>query len=669
MPDFTIPTEETESSPDRDDLIPIIQSSEDRDTILSTKIRNVLRRMPSSTITLGMLTSALQDTIAERKIIVGTSFPSNAVTHQVFLFTAANNDIDAVDRDGSTAKTAARAFDLFRYNGSDWQYIEFIGELTYTLGIAGETITLTPSEGDVQEIILPVDDDTTYDLSIGMASNRRRVTLTPSEGQTQVIHLPTYTISSSGNRVSLIEADGADSSSNSSHSTRVPYYTLGISDRTITLTRRDPDDEIHTYPVTLPPDNDTTYGLSISDRVISLTSDDSAQEITIPANTNTTYTLDISDRTITLEDSEGNTWDVELPEDVDTNTTYTMRLTGREVALLDQDGTAVSTIDLPAGSTSDTTYTLAIDGSTVTLTDSDGNAQSIILPAGSASDTTYELRIDGNMITLAGSNGAVYPITLPDDVDTNTTYSFSLSGNVLTVTPSEGDAQSFTLPSGEDTNTTYTMSLSGSTLSLNPSDGGTPSTVALPTADDLTYSFSVSGNTLTITPSRGGSAQTVNLPLELPDARDLDAGKSLIVDRNGNYTLSDVIGGEELDLLWEAGEYLESIYTGTSNKTIKGGKSFADYGRIVFWLARNNETYARKGQVEIVPYDLFRLSGDQSIGTVNIYSGASNAASHIQFYTSDTWMGVRWIDDRRWRRTGGGLGVRKIYGVRTPQDL
>ena len=61
-------------------------------------------------------------------VTVGANFPPNPYTNDLRLFdTAVTSLTGAVDTDGTTAKTSAQVLDLFRYNGTAWQYISFIG--------------------------------------------------------------------------------------------------------------------------------------------------------------------------------------------------------------------------------------------------------------------------------------------------------------------------------------------------------------------------------------------------------------------------------------------------------------------------------------------------------------------------------------------------------------
>lgn len=79
------------------------------------------------------------------------------------------------------------------------------GSNTYTLSKSGDTITLTGSGGDTSSV---TDSDTTYTVSVSGDT----LTLTPSTGQAQTVTLPdedtTYTISISGDTITLTPSSG-----------------------------------------------------------------------------------------------------------------------------------------------------------------------------------------------------------------------------------------------------------------------------------------------------------------------------------------------------------------------------------------------------------------------------------------------------------------------------
>ncbi len=90
------------------------------------------------------------------KLTVGGSFPSNPLRNDLHLFDAAATSLTgAVGTDGTTAKTTAQLLDLFRYDGTNWRYVGFIGDSTLM------------HDGVVTQIRLDTDDTLLVDRSVG----------------------------------------------------------------------------------------------------------------------------------------------------------------------------------------------------------------------------------------------------------------------------------------------------------------------------------------------------------------------------------------------------------------------------------------------------------------------------------------------------------------------
>ena len=90
-------------------------------------------------------------------------------------------------------------------------------------------------------------------------------------------------------------------------------YSISASGDTVTLTGSDGSTSSATVA-----DNDTTYGISISGNTLSLVEGGSGTQVTLP-NDNTTYTISVSGHTLTLTPSSGTAQTVTLPDD---DTTY-----------------------------------------------------------------------------------------------------------------------------------------------------------------------------------------------------------------------------------------------------------------------------------------------------------------------------------------------------------
>ena len=162
--------------------------------------------------------------------------------------------------------------------------------IVYTLTISARDITLSGDDGTTSVIDLPVDsegENTTYSLScVGNI-----LTLTGSDSDVDEVSIPVieYSLSFSNNVLTLIGSDNSISrvpivSSDSDGANAV--YTIGISGRVITLTPSGgtPQD------ITLPADNNTTYGLYIEGTELSLVEGGNDLEVEVH-NDNTTYDL------------------------------------------------------------------------------------------------------------------------------------------------------------------------------------------------------------------------------------------------------------------------------------------------------------------------------------------------------------------------------------------
>lgn len=119
-------------------------------------------------------------------------------------------------------------------DGSVYQLPSGGGGNTYTISKSGNTITLTGSGGDTSSV---TDSDTTYTFSI----SGNTLTITPSSGSAQTITLPdddtTYSISASGDTITLTGSDGSTSTATVADDNTT--YTISKSGDTVTLTGSD----------------------------------------------------------------------------------------------------------------------------------------------------------------------------------------------------------------------------------------------------------------------------------------------------------------------------------------------------------------------------------------------------------------------------------------------
>lgn len=121
------------------------------------------------------------------EISVQSTAPTSPHEHDLWLLDVDISTLtNAVDTDGTTAKTSGVASDLFRYNGTNWQYVGFIGDTTLTapeirsllgisasdfnnlftgVSIADNVITYTQVDGSTETVTLPSHEST--DIGVG----------------------------------------------------------------------------------------------------------------------------------------------------------------------------------------------------------------------------------------------------------------------------------------------------------------------------------------------------------------------------------------------------------------------------------------------------------------------------------------------------------------------
>ena len=435
-------------------------------------------------------------------------------------------------------------------------------DTTYSIGISGHTITLTPSEGTPQSVTVP-DNNTTYTIS----KSGNTVTLTGSDGSTQTITLPdnntTYTLSKSGSTITLMGSDGSTTSVTDDNTTYSGMTQAQGEAGTSTTKMVISPKVLHDVVEAL--DDDTTYSIGISGHTITLTpSEGTPQSVTVPDN-NTTYTISKSGNTVTLTGSDGSTQTF-----TDSDTTYSagtgLQLSGTTFSAKLGYTTSGNNRKVQADANgnlyvvqkdSNTTYSLtqdASDGHKITLTPSSGTAQTVTIPdndtkytAGtglSLSGTQFSANLGyttsgNNRAVLADSNGKLY-VTQKDD---NTTYTagagLSLSGTEFSAktgyTTSGNNRKVQTDSNGnlyvvqKDDNTTYTagdgLQLSGTEFSAKTGYTTSGNNRAVQTDangnlyvvqkdSNTTYSLTQDasdGHKITLTPS-SGTAQTVTIP-------------------------------------------------------------------------------------------------------------------------------------------------------------
>lgn len=274
--------------------------------------------------------------------------------------------------DNNTTYTLSKSGSTITLTGSDGSTTSVTDDnttysgMTQAQGEAGTSTTnMVISPKVLHDVVEALDDDTTY--SIGISGHT--ITLTPSEGTPQSVTVPdnntTYTISKSGSTVTLTGSDGSTQTFTDSDTTYSAGTGLQLSGTTFSVklgyttsgNNRKVQADANGNLYVVQKDNNTTYtagtGLELdgtefnhSNSVTAVTSAsfvkvkyDAQGHITgttavakaditalgIPgSDTNTTYTLSINDHTLTLTPSSGTAQTVTLPDDnTDTNVTQT----------------------------------------------------------------------------------------------------------------------------------------------------------------------------------------------------------------------------------------------------------------------------------------------------------------------------------------------------------
>ena len=116
------------------------------------------RRVSATTTTLYEKESSgweLRQTISSGAFTVGANFPSSPATHAAHLFTTNKSGLSGVvDTDGATSKTTANRLDLFQYNGTNWQYVGYLGAAVRENDIP--IFDTLPDAGDYQNKVVLV---------------------------------------------------------------------------------------------------------------------------------------------------------------------------------------------------------------------------------------------------------------------------------------------------------------------------------------------------------------------------------------------------------------------------------------------------------------------------------------------------------------------------------
>ena len=118
-------------------------------------------------------------------------------------------------------------------------------------------------------------------------------------------------------------------------------------------------------------------------------------------------------------------------------------------------------------------------------------------------------------------------------------------------------------------------------------------------------------------------------------------------------TKSPVVNMSDWDLIWEQGS-TETARLTTNSPTIDrdliSGKAFSDYDFIAAWIDNGTQ---RQGKFMYITYDLWS----------NVFTITDTGSGWVD-WSDNSWIGIKHASDTAFRKIGGGMGIRKMYGIR-----
>ena len=105
-------------------------------------------------------------------------------------------------------------------------------------------------------------------------------------------------------------------------------------------------------------------------------------------------------------------------------------------------------------------------------------------------------------------------------------------------------------------------------------------------------------------------------------------------------------------LLWEVDSTETSRVTDSSTTTnydLISGEAFSNHEILVAWIDNNVN---REGKFMYVDRDRF----------ATVFTTTDSGGGWVDWSDSG-WIGLKYLDDDTFRKTGGGMGIRKLYGI------
>ena len=141
------------------------------------------------------------------------------------------------------------------------------------------------------------------------------------------------------------------------------------------------------------------------------------------------------------------------------------------------------------------------------------------------------------------------------------------------------------------------------------------------------------------------------------DASDNNVPKKILksdlgIATSGAGVTVDLDVMPDWDLIWEFTTTTNErglTTAGSTNRNLMTGKSFADYDTIIAWIDNNVNTEGKFMWIQREHFATIFISTAAGGGWVDWSDGG--------------WIGLKYVDDTTFHKSGGGMGLRKLYGI------
>ena len=124
-------------------------------------------------------------------------------------------------------------------------------------------------------------------------------------------------------------------------------------------------------------------------------------------------------------------------------------------------------------------------------------------------------------------------------------------------------------------------------------------------------------------------------------------------DAGATLTKTAIANMGDWEILWQAGTAETSRLTtaGNTNRNLISGREFSDYDVLIAWIDNGGN---REGKFMYVRREQF----------TDVFSTTDTGSGWVDWSDSG-WIGMHYHDDTTFRKTGGGMGLRKLYGAKS----